>query len=187
MKTKIINDFVPDYYNNLINESIFGDVGLDFPWYYLSNISGAHDTDVKDVKFNKNQAGFFHIVYTENSAPSPMFNMLLPFLETAKAKFEVPINRLLRIRIGMNLNTGEQASHHPHTDLDIPNKTLLYYIDESDGDTIFYKYDDDDNLVIDNKNPHTRNQAVLFDGLTMHSSSSPIEYAKRTTININFI
>lgn len=181
----IKDDFINSSYNTLINDMIFGN-NSDFAWYYLPNISGEENPEEVDgVMFSNNQSGLFHVAYSEGNVQSTMFNMLLPFIAQIEETFNKKINNLLRVRIGMNLNIGISQSHYPHTDLDIPNYTLLYYIDESDGDTIFYKREED-KLVVDFKNTHTKNQAVLFDGLTMHSSSSPVNYQKRTTININF-
>ena len=185
MKPKIIDNFIPNHYNKGINDLIFRDASK-FPWYYLPNISGWENKfNVEDVKFVNNQSGFYHLLYSQGSQASPMFQALLPFLGYVEDKFDVSINNLIRVRVGMNIHTGEEGSHYPHTDLDIPNKTLLYYLDESDGNTIFYEQKKD-KLEVSLTNPHTQNQAVLFDGLTLHSSSSPVEYSKRTTININF-
>lgn len=182
MKTKICDNFLNESYNKLINETIFDP---EFPWFYLGNTSGAKDFVIDNVSFNKNQTGFNHLVYFDNLQRSNILPLLMPMVHNIEEKFDVTLNNLQRIRIGMNLNHGEIGSHYPHTDMHIPHYTLLYYIDESDGDTIFYKKSKN-NLEIDFKNTHKKNQAVLFDGLTMHSSSSPINYFKRTTININF-
>jgi len=183
MKPKIYNNFLDKSYSELLNKTIFEN--SDFSWYYLNNISGWRNVSVDGVNFSKNQSGFYHVAYADGMQQSNLFLLLLPFIHRIEEKFDVTVKNLMRVRIGMNLNIGEVGSHYPHTDLDVPNYTLLYYIDESDGDTIFYK-GSNDNLKVDFKNPHTQNQAVLFDGLTMHSSSSPIKYDKRTTININF-
>lgn len=179
------DNFIPDYYNKLLNDIVFGH-NSNFSWYYLDNISGKDKTNVKEVIFNEDQSGFYHLAFTEDQPTSGIYQVLLPFIENIKNTFDIEINKLIRVRFGMNLKTGIKAAHNAHTDLEIPNFTLLYYLDESDGDTIFYKKENG-NLKVDFTNKHKRNQAVLFDGLTYHSSSSPINYPKRTTININFI
>lgn len=183
MQPKIIDDFIDQSYNNLLNETIFK--GGDFSWFYLENISGWRNVHVDGVTFSKNQSGFYHVAYSDGNAQSSFLPLLMPFIYSIEEKFDTNINNLLRVRIGMNVKNGEAGAHYPHTDLDVPNYTLLYYIDESDGDTIFYK-GSKDNLEVDFTNTHKQNQAVLFNGLTMHSSSSPVNYDKRTTININF-
>lgn len=183
MKPKIYDNFLDNSYNKLINETIFD--GVDFPFSYLENISGANDVSVEGVTFNKNQSGFYHLVFWDGQQVGNLLPLFLPMVRSIEDKFDVNINNLIRIRIGMNLNHGESGSHYPHTDMHTPHYTLLYYVDKSDGDTIFYK-GSKDNLEVDFTNPHVQNQAVLFDGLTMHSSSSPVKNSKRTTVNINF-
>ena len=187
MQPIIINDFLPNHYNKTINNILFENSNK-FAWYYLPNISGWNNNyNVDNVNFVKNQSGFYHLLYSDGNITSPYYSSFVPLLGYIEEQFEIKINNLIRVRIGMNLNTGEIGSHYPHTDLDIPNKTFLYYIDESDGNTIFYDKESKDNLKVNLTNLHTQNQAVLFDGLTLHSSSSPIKYNKRTTININFV
>lgn len=189
MKPIIIDNFLSTEYNQFINTNIFGE-NTSFNWFHLPNVSGAElKYQVDGVTFNKNQDGFYHGCYSHNQINSNIYDIFVPVLNKIEKVFDVKINELIRIRIGMNMQTAEAGSHYPHTDLDTPNKTFLYYVDESDGDTIFYKRDskDENKLTVDFRNPHTQNQAVLFDGLTLHSSSSPIKYNRRTTVNINFV
>lgn len=182
MKPIVYDNFLDNSYNKLINETLFDP---EFAWYYLENISGDKEFSINNVSFNKNQSGFNHLVYFDGLQRSNTLPLFMPMVRSIEEKFNVSVNNLSRIRIGMNLNHGESGSHYPHTDMDIPHYTLLYYVDKSDGDTIFYK-GPKDNLEVDFTNPHVQNQAVLFDGLTIHSSSSPVKNSKRTTININF-
>ena len=79
--------------------------------------------------------------------------------------------------------------HTPHTDMlstkdpHRPHKVILFYLNVSDGDTYFY---DKEHKIIDSVTPKG-NRAVLFDGSLLHSSSKPIEFARRIVLNINLI
>jgi hypothetical protein len=76
------------------------------------------------------------------------------------------------------------------------------YINDSDGDTVFYKehYDPEcgvsskkylesiqEKLTVDTTIAPKANTLVIFDGLQYHQSSTPTTVPKRTTLNFNFI
>ena len=60
------------------------------------------------------------------------------------------------------------------------HKTILYYFNDSDGDTVFYK-----NKKIIKRITPVLNSGICFDGSIYHSSSKPIKNIKRLVMNIN--
>ena len=70
--------------------------------------------------------------------------------------------------------------HNAHVDQEVPHKVLLYYINDADGDTFFFK----DKEVIHRETPE-RGKMVLFDGSYYHASSAPSNNI-RMTLNINY-
>jgi hypothetical protein len=58
---------------------------------------------------------------------------------------------------------------------------ILYYVNDSDGDTYFFGKEKDSELV--QKITPKKNRAVIFDGSTWHASSLP---SKNHRIVINF-
>ena len=65
----------------------------------------------------------------------------------------------------------------------------VLYLNDSDGDTVFYNEKLNDNykeLTVQSRNKPVKNQAVLFDGLQYHSSSVPEKNTTRIALNINF-
>ena len=71
--------------------------------------------------------------------------------------------------------------NNPHVDSKHPHKVILFYLQDSDGETYFYN---DSNEVIDSVTPR-ENRAVLFDGNLLHSSSKPVNFARRIVLNVN--
>ena len=70
-----------------------------------------------------------------------------------------------------------------HVDcIDIEMDNLLYYVNDSDGDTILYE--DDKKTVLTRVSPK-KNRLLLFSGDIPHCSSSPTKNLKRVVININ--
>jgi hypothetical protein len=86
--------------------------------------------------------------------------------------------------------------HSPHCDFIEEHKTLLYYLNKSDGDTYFYsnkfKVNEDgkepyryETYDMSYQNYYRQNSMISFDGHTYHSSSSPQHHNCRIAININ--
>ena len=70
----------------------------------------------------------------------------------------------------------------PHTDKNTPHWVCLYYLDDSEGDTIFY---DSSGNEIERVAPK-KGRIAFFDGLIYHSGTRPTKTHRRV-LNINFI
>lgn len=191
MQAQTIDNFLPDFYYR----SLLGQIDRDsFPWFFIEEPSGGvKPNEVRDVNFPELQFGFSHSVYksSEGGPTSNIYQSLIPMVENIEDRFDIKVNELLRIRLGMTTPMCGEGSQYPHVDMPFPHYTLLYYLDDSDGDTVFYnemftKGREIKDFSVHFKNSPVANQAVLFNGLQYHSSGIPINYAKRTTININF-
>jgi hypothetical protein len=77
---------------------------------------------------------------------------------------------------------GKKYINNPHTDEKVEHQTILYYLNNSDGNTYFYKKD---KKTIEKQVTPEQNKAVLFNGLTYHASSKPIKNIYRMVLNIN--
>ena len=187
----IVDDFLPKFYYKSIMDSV--DTS-NISWYFLKESSGWETPPVVDgINFTKNQTGFAHTIYNENDggATSQFYPLFYPIQNIISEVFNLSIERLIRIRLGLITNIGITGSHYPHVDMKFPHKTVLLYLNDSDGDTIFYNesFVDDSakSLSVSLTNTPKKNQAVLFDGLQYHSSSFPTLSDYRMTANINFI
>jgi hypothetical protein len=85
------------------------------------------------------------------------------------------------------------VQHLPHVDILDPHKVLLYYVNDSDGDTFMFneKYTPGDEEVpldytLNQRVTPKKNRAIVFDGLTYHNSSKPVKNTSRYVINIDF-
>lgn len=113
-------------------------------------------------------------------------------LQTFAKKHGIEIKETLRIKANILNKTDKQNHiHPPHVDMTTPHMVLLYYVNDSDGDTvIFYEKhssDQDPVLTVNRSISPKAGAAILFDGLTYHSSSSPKNAKERIVLNINFL
>lgn len=186
--TLIIDDFIPeDYQQELINQTIMNN---QFPWWFLYDMSGAQKPiQIDGIHSAVHQHGFQHTLFDHRgNYGSPYEELFIPLLNKISNYIEknvIPV----RIKIGMVMPVEGGGVAHPHVDYTSPHKTLVYYVNDTDGDTIFYKekYDGHhlDKFSVDQKISPKRGRAIIFDGLQYHSTSYPTKDL-RAFININF-
>lgn len=188
MNPIIYDNFLPDFYHRSILNAL---TATDFAWYFTEKAGGDGDID-SDAYYPQNQYGFNHLAFNFDGGgvTSAIYPLLQPMVEAIKDKTGHSVDNLLRIRIGLSTNIGEEGARFPHVDYEFPHKTLLYYVNDSDGDTVFYhqRFIDHEpkEFTVEMRNTPVANQAVLFDGLHYHSSGFPTKNSKRIAINVNF-
>jgi hypothetical protein len=101
-----------------------------------------------------------------------------------KKKFKLNNCEIIRLRWGMTTSSNEDIRNNAHIDSPDKHKVILFYLNDSDGPTYFYKDEHDD--VIGENMPE-KNSAILFEGDQYHSSSRPIKYDRRIVLNINLV
>ena len=94
--------------------------------------------------------------------------------------------KIIRIRCGAIFRDKDYVMHTPHVDYNFPHMTALLYINDSDGDTIFYKEPKESNFEIEKKIKPKQNRLVIFDGMIYHSSSTPTKNKLRFVVNFNW-
>lgn len=132
-----------------------------------------------------------HALRVNRTTPSDHYDFVnnfifVKFLE----KNNINCNRILRAKMNFVTKLDEDVHQPPHTDDEIPHKVFLYYINDSDGDTILFneKYGDNPKeLTVRERIRPEKGKAILFDGLQYHASSAPRVSNYRAVINISFI
>jgi len=128
---------------------------------------------------------------------------LSPYSEvfSQPAKIIVPEKKMVRGRIFLQMPRENSEVGEVHIDFYEPHYTMLYYVNDTDGDTIFSTIHESEVEHIENEfekfnyvNKKTQirervspkqGRCVLFDGLIYHASSTPTKN-ERFVINFNF-
>jgi len=193
-KTKIqkINNLIAFDQSSEIQNVLFHP---EFPFGCLDNVTYLDPEVQKFVYHNQDkfgeidpntQYGFFHMIYGNNEILSPFYETVIPILESFKDKTSVKVKKIIRIRIRMTTKvSNESIKNYPHVDGKDPHKVLIYYVNDSDGDTFFYKRNKN-NLEETLRISPSMGSAVFFDGSIYHASSTPSKTSRRITINFNF-
>lgn len=184
---KVIENFLPESYADSLET-----ICRNIPWYLYENISGFVKSDSSEVNTGNFQFGFSHVAFMDGVKKSEHFESILPLIYFMEEKTGIKVNQLYRVRLALNTSIGADTQHNAHVDMEIPHKVLLYYVNDSDGDTIMYNemhdlgLDAPESYSVYKRVKPAKNKAVVFDGWRYHSSSKPVSTATRFIINIDF-
>ena len=127
---KIIDNFLTkSYHDNILTLMS----SSQFDWVYMVNI-----TEARDAGKDYNEYGFYHMFWHEVKGQVDRFT---PFIEPLLYQIMDVANcdLIWRARADMVTWTGKEDYIHPaHTDFPFPNTASVFYVNETDGDTIFY-------------------------------------------------
>ena len=131
---------------------------------------------------------FCHQLYIRNSSTGWIGDRSVEFLEKMCEDFDLKLKDIVRIRMGLITKTPHHVRYDPHTDLDYPHLTALYYLTTCNGPTVLYnkKYPDNQNLEDMLEIPCEENKLVVFDGLYYHTPVSQTDKKQRIVIAFNF-
>ncbi len=162
----VIDNCIPKNNQNDIKETMFG-LQRNFPWYFA-----------QDVSFNEGKqqrpALFHDFVLKKYNINSDFFDMVKSIVKDknviqARSILQLPLNKKL---LNKNFDT-------PHVDSAEPHLVYLYYVVDSDGQTLFLK-----NKKVIKKIKPKQGRLVIFNGKIYHTAEQP-EKSKRCVINFN--
>lgn len=187
---EVFDDFVPLYHQNCIEKAV-----QQLDWEKNDNISSIPVIpNMPDgLKISESQSGMAANIFSFDGINNDiLIGLCLPLIAKAtdilgdKTKLE-------RIRAGMFLRGN--GLHKPHVDYFSKHYTLLYYVNDSDGDTYLFNeiatpgntFHYPESFSLQDRISPKKGRAVIFNGLIYHSSSYPENHSSRMAININLL
>lgn len=192
-----INNFLPELLENDLEKVV-----TEIPYYYAPNTSYSEDDPFFDhyIELIKNSCTiengqFTHAVLDEGQVVSNLHGLLYPVLYSAAEKAGIKINAITRIKINLLLRDKTFTMNNynfPHSDRGHGEKIFIYYLNDSDGDTIiFNEYDDYQTVpkkfTIAERITPKKGTGVFLECARFHASSNPAQTQHRYVINYNFI
>ncbi len=172
----VIDDLLPESYSTEIQNTLYSP---EFPWYYADDITYGQNAGELEKTF-----GFFHLFYSDGMKRSQFASYFEPIYHFALQKANVKLINPYVLQARTFLQTPNNTTrkfNNKHIDTTTPHVVVLYYVNDSDGDTHLFKGVETIKTVTPKKN-----RVVVFDGAIYHSSGSPVE-SKRCVINFNVI
>ena len=122
-----------------------------------------------------------------NKINSPYITIIKSFTKLFLTKYKIKTMEIFRAKVNLQLKLSNGKKHHhntPHKDFENPfmdHNVLLYYVNDSDGDTHFFK----GTKIVKSVSPKA-NRLVFFEGDVIHTGMSPNKHKNRIIINSNF-
>ena len=182
----VIDDFIDKEYQEEIknillgtNSFIRGKVKIfQFDWYFLNDVTDAFsDRQQKRCALTHAYAG---LDWGEDE-DDEFNNLFLPMLSEVCKKMDFDNLKILQGRsfLQFPLNLKDKTPDTPHIDIeDKEHIVALYYVCDSDGDTIIYNERKDQGLeaksyTIKEKVTPKQGRMVIFDGTLYHTAEQP--------------
>lgn len=174
--------------------------GLNWVWHnntsYLEHGQGfqhMQSLKLRDPNIVDN-GQFTHPVLDDERVFSEHIGLFIPILYFFAERAGVPVNKILRIRANMMMQDKAFTSNmynYPHVDIK-DSRVFLYYVNNSDGDTVLFNEFDTghgmpDNFTVFKRNKPEKGSGIFFEGSRYHASCSPCNTLARFAINFNFI
>lgn len=122
---------------------------------------------------------------------SPHAPLILPFMY--KVKDHCGAKLLLRCRADLTVVHPDNIMHPRHVDFKFPHYSSVFYVNESDGDTVMYN----ERWTMEDGYPETLtvreviqpkpNRCIIFDGDIIHTGHSPSKHQTRVILNSNYV
>ena len=182
----IDKDYQEDIKNILLAREEWGE--FLFPWHYVDDVTAGLDDE------NQGRPGLSHVYveYNDDGSSDLVSNfhdLFIPMLELACGTLEIPTAKILQGRSFMQfpLNLKSDEVDTPHIDLDEGHRhiVVLYYVKDSDGDTIIYnERTESDSYTVKQKVTPKQGRVVIFDGGQYHTAEQAVN-SVRCIVNYN--
>jgi hypothetical protein len=131
-------------------------------------------------------------LYILNEYKETCYDLISPLIYVLKQKVpQLLFNHEVRVKYNILVRNPESLPYNyntPHHDALSNAYSIVYYCNDSDGDTFlfneFYDGKNPDKLTIAQRVTPKKNRCVIFESNRMHASSSPMYSKDRKVINI---
>jgi hypothetical protein len=172
---------MPKHYCDLMIQAVHSEV---FEWNLIRDVAnnGNQFDDITEYAFR-------HKLWWENKKVSQWANLFDPLLYRFVESTGGSLVYVPKVFLNMNMNYGRQNKNLSHCDgfmnmetENLKRYTGVYYLNDSDGDTLFYA--DDGQTVIGSAEPEANTMIVFRSGL-LHSRQLPLTNNTRLVLNLN--
>lgn len=186
---KIIDDAISKEYQDYLEQFLLDN--SDLPWFLIRNLN-----EIKSNQQSTYTSGLAIQSISDGKDHGMLALMFRSLAYSLADKLDISINQIINARTFLQLpggNLSETIAREYHVDYAKPHKVLLYYVNDSDGDTVILKqkYPFSHNKISGLTQGETQQQispkkgrVVLFDGAHFHSSTVPSKQL-RCVINID--
>jgi hypothetical protein len=164
-----------------------------FPWFLQRGTSWAEDAETAYLSEWDDGIQLVHTFVMDGSINSAYMGPLLDAMQWPRilAACSAP-ERISRMKANLMLRDSGCSTHNaPHVDLGVDHTVILYYVNDSDGDTVIFDRTRETGMdrgasIIQRESPRA-GDFLVFDGRHYHASSAPRESKRRAVINFTLL
>ena len=185
----VIDDFISLEYQEKIKLELLG-VDNSFPWNYSEDVTGAGDYDSQ----HRPALGHQYVGIDDDNDTSEIMSvyhhLFVPMLSKACQHLKMPQTEVLQGRSFLQfplVNIDTSVVDTPHIDLDEgwEHIVVLYYVIDSDGDTVIYNERTKSNTYTEKQRVTPKQgRVVIFEGGQYHTAEQPTK-GTRCIVNYN--
>ena len=182
MKDKILvfDDIIDLEYQERIRNILIGEKtfeGYFFPCYFTKDVTRQMDED------SQKRSAFFHGYVISNddntigTIDSVFHDLFVSLIENACNKIDKKNVSIIKGRsfLQLPINFKGEREDTPHVDIVGDHFVILYYVCDSDGDTIIYNEQvKSDRYTVQKRITPKQGRVVLFDGSYYHTAEQPL-------------
>lgn len=169
-ETKVYDDVIDEHLQNIIEIEM-----MRADWTFLKDVSGATNSEYPSYGFVHVMKHPDHGIITEKYA-----TVATRIFDNINNKLKYNFKEIYYTRSFLQLPLAKEymKPHNGiHVDVPIPHIACVYYVNDSDGDTIIYENtygtDTKAELIPHTKVTPKKGRMVFFDGYRYHCSSQP--------------
>lgn len=180
----LLDDKEKDHVENFLRDP-------KFPWF-LSVGHNHYTTSKQDIEKNANTKSsecvlLTHVFYLDSLRNSDNYHLSDFVLNIFLERSQYPFTSLLRSKANLTLKSSNNIGLYttPHVDFNHNHSVLIYYANDSDGDTTIFQ-DHLAETVLENIQPK-KGRFLLFDGGLYHAAGLNKVSDLRINLNFNFL
>ena len=199
----VFDDFIDLEYQEQIKKQLLGaedNFGPRFPWFYVEDVTTAYDDDSQHrpglshsyVDLPLEMTGDENDVlepYSVGKVMSGYHDLFVPMLKRVGFKLGLRNLNVIQGRSFLQFPVNTDGTiDSPHIDIigNVDFIVALYYVCDSDGDTVIYNETEESKTYTIKKSVTPKQgRMVIFDGSLYHAAEQPINSNTRCIVNYN--
>ena len=185
----VIDDFISLEYQEKIKQDLLGLENI-FPWHYSEDVTAAGDFDSQHRPAMSHQYVQIDDDNDTSEIISVYHHLFTPLLSKACQYLKIPETEVIQGRSFLQwplVNIDTSVVDLPHIDLDEGDEhiVVLYYVVDSDGDTIIYNERTESPSYTEKQRVSPKQgRVVIFEGGQYHTAKQPTK-GTRCVVNYN--
>ena len=185
----VIDNFISLEYQEKIKSELIG-LDNDFPWHFTEDVTGAGEYDSQHRPALAHQYVDFDGDTDISEISSVYHHLFTPLLSKACQYLKMPQTEVIQGRSFLQFplaNIDNSVVDTPHIDIDEGEEhiVVLYYVIDSDGDTVIYNERTESSSYTEKQRVSPKQgRVVIFEGGQYHTAEQPTK-GTRCIVNYN--